>query len=85
MTFIIFVFEFMLLLFIFIVVAHPDDRMVRLQAEQESGQLAGLLVGGVRGAGSGIMDRVLASRAFRVAYGSGSAADRDLGPSAIHE
>ena len=43
------------------------------------------LVGGVRGAGSGIMDRVLASRAFRVAYGSGSAADRDLGPSAIHE
>ena len=51
----------------------------------ESGQLAGLLVGGVRGAGSGIMDRVLASRAFRVAYGSGSAADRDLGPSAIHE
>lgn len=41
--------------------------------------------GGVRGAGSGIMDRVLASRAFRVAYGSGSAADRDLGPSAIHE
>ena len=26
-----------------------------------------------------------ASRAFRVAYGSGSAADRDLGPSAIHE
>ena len=23
--------------------------------------------------------------AFRVAYGSGSAADRDLGPSAIHE
>ena len=36
-------------------------------------------------AGSGIMDRVLASRAFRVAYGSGSAADRDLGPSAIHE
>ena len=30
-------------------------------------------------------DRVLASRAFRVAYGSGSAADRDLGPSAIHE
>ena len=28
---------------------------------------------------------VLASRAFRVAYGSGSAADRDLGPSAIHE
>ena len=48
-------------------------------------KLAGLLVGGVRGAGSGIMDRVLASRAFRVAYGSGSAADRDLGPSAIHE
>lgn len=47
--------------------------------------LPGLLVGGVRGAGSGIMDRVLASRAFRVAYGSGSAADRDLGPSAIHE
>ncbi len=46
--------------------------MVCLQAEQESGQLAGLLVGGVRGAGSGIMDRVLASRAFRVAYGSGS-------------
>lgn len=59
--------------------------MVRLQAEQESGQLAGLLVGGVRGAGSDIMDRVLASRAFRVAYGSGSAADRDLGPSTIHE
>lgn len=51
----------------------------------KSRQLAGLLVGGVRGAGSGIMDRVLASRAFRVAYGSGSAADRDLGPSAIHE
>ena len=46
---------------------------------------ASLQVGGVRGAGSGIMDRVLASRAFRVAYGSGSAADRDLGPSAIHE
>ena len=53
--------------------------------QQESGQLAGLLVGGVRGAGSDIMDRVLASRAFRVAYGSGSVADRDLGPSAIHE
>lgn len=51
----------------------------------KSRQLAGLLVGGVRGAGSDIMDRVLASRAFRVAYGSGSAADRDLGPSAIHE
>ena len=59
--------------------------MVRLQAEQESGQLAGLLVGGVLGAGSDIMDRVLASRAFRVAYGSGSVADRDLGPSAIQE
>lgn len=59
--------------------------MIGWYAEQESGQLAGLLVGGVRGAGSGIMDRVLASRAFRVAYGSGSAADRDLGPSAIHE
>lgn len=59
--------------------------MVCLQAEQESGQLQVSSSGGVRGAGSGIMDRVLASRAFRVAYGSGSAADRDLGPSAIHE
>ena len=55
----------------------------KLSKSQASLQVS--LVGGVRGARSGIMDRVLASRAFRVAYGSGSAADRDLGPSAIHE
>ena len=53
----------------------------KLSKSQASLQVSG----GVRGAGSDIMDRVLASRAFRVAYGSGSAADRDLGPSTIHE
>ena len=72
---------------IFIVVAHSDDRMVRLQTEQESGKFAGIVVRKAFDAPGASILESLAQRhvPFILRMAAVAVADRDIGASAVDQ
>lgn len=70
---------------VFVIVADPDDRMVRLQTEQESGEFAGVVYGRFRCSGSKLLESLAQACPFHFAYGGGSCPRRDIGASAVDQ
>ena len=71
--------------YLYLLLLIPMIQMVRLQAEQVRPACRSLLVGERSSAGRHHGSMYLRHVPFVLRHGSGSVADRDLGPSAIHE
>ena len=70
---------------VFVTVTHPDDRVVHLQIEQESGQFAGVVDGSVRRAGSPLVADLAPACTFCFANGGNRCFNRHIGTPAIDQ